>query len=226
MRAMILAAGRGARMGELTAQTPKPLLKFAGKYLIEYSIEALLNINVRDIVINISYLGEQIKMALGDGSRYGARFYYSEETEALETGGGIVEALPLLGDEPFIVLSADVITDYPLHHLPTRLTRLAHLVLVDNPSFHPRGDFCLRDQVVCREEVNNFTFGNIGIYHPELFVGCFPQKFRLGDLLLQAITEGCVTGEHYQGMWYNMGAPQDLTLASTQSLINTSDAAL
>lgn len=212
MRGMILAAGRGVRMGALTENTPKPLLKVAGRYLIEYSILALTRIGVRDIVINICYHADQIKEALGDGSRYNANIHYSEEEEALETGGGIFQALPLLGDQPFIVLSSDVITDYPLEKLPQNPEQLAHLVLVDNPVFHPMGDFCLAGSQIYLAIQNQFTFGNIGIYRPELFADCHPGKFRLGDLLKEAVKNSQVTGEHYRGVWYNMGTPEDLAI--------------
>ncbi|MEO8401159.1 MAG: N-acetylmuramate alpha-1-phosphate uridylyltransferase MurU [Gammaproteobacteria bacterium] len=210
MRGMILAAGRGERMGALTANTPKPLLKAAGLYLIEYSIFSLLKIGIEEIVINISYHGEQIKAALGDGERYGATFHYSEEPEALETGGGIFQALPLLGSEPFVVLSSDVATDYPLQKLPKEPDGLAHLILVDNPFFHPKGDFCLREKRLYRQTQNQFTFANVGVYRPELFIGCKPSKFRLGDVLIKAVERSDVTGEHYQGVWFNLGTPEEL----------------
>ena len=219
MRGMILAAGRGGRMGALTYDTPKPLIKALGNYLIEYSIFSLIKAGVRDIVINVSYHGEQIQAALGDGSRYGVHFHYSVELEALETGGGILQALPLLGDEPFIVLSSDVVTDYPLQTLPTHLDHLAHLVVVDNPHFHPRGDFCLnKGKLYCAEQ-NPFTFANIGIYRPELFADCKPGKFRLGEVIRRAITKSAITGEHYSGIWHNVGTPDDLSkvLALTSS---------
>ncbi len=210
MRGMILAAGRGQRMGGLTEQIPKPLLRVKNRYLIEYSIDSLTNIGVQDIVINVAYRGDQIKEALGDGSRYGARFYFSEEEQALETGGGILQALPLLGHQPFITLSCDVICDFALQNLPREPRGLAHLVVVENPLYHPRGDFCLRDDMLYLAEQNQFTFSNIGIYRPELFAGCQPGKFRLGDLLKQAILDGRVSGEVYHGNWHNVGTPMDL----------------
>lgn len=213
MRAMILAAGRGARMGALTAETPKPLLKVGARHLIEYSIASLINIGVRDIVINICYHREKIKAALGNGQRYGATFHYSEETEALETGGGILQALPLLGNEPFIVLSSDIVTEFPLQTLPQEPKGLAHLVLVNNLEQHPRGDFCLENNVIRRQENNQFTFANIGIYRPELFVDCQPGKFRLGDVLIKkALNSTQLTGEYYGGSWHNVGAAEDLAL--------------
>lgn len=210
MRAMILAAGRGQRMGALTDDTPKALLKAAGQYLIEYPLKALAKIGIQEIVINICYQREKIKSALGDGSRYGVEIHYSEEIEALETGGGIFQALPLLGNDPFIVLSCDVITNYFLQNLPRNPQYLAHIVLVDNPDFHPRGDFCLEgNRVYCGEE-NRLTFSNIGIYRPALFADCHPGKFRLGDVLIKAIRDGNVTGEHYQGYWQNLGTQAQL----------------
>lgn len=210
MRGMILAAGRGERMGMLTADVPKPLLRVNGSYLIEYSLRSLANAGIREIVINISYRGEQIKHALGDGSRYGVHIHYSEEITALETGGGIYQALPLLGSEPFIVLSCDVMTHFPLEKLPFNPVGLAHLVLVDNPVYHPVGDFCLRENQVYYGTGPTFTFGNIGVYRPELFAHSQPGKFRLGDLLREAIQQNKVTGEYYSGVWHNMGTPADL----------------
>lgn len=223
MRAMILAAGRGARMRELTTDTPKPLLKIGAHYLIEYSIASLVKIGVRDIVINVSYQGEKIKAALGNGQRYGATFHYSEEPEALETGGGIFQALQLLGDQPFIVLSSDVVTDFPLQQLPVEPQGLAHLVLVDNPHYHPCGDFCLDETSVQRRERNQFTFANIGVYRPELFAGCKAGKFRLGDILIKLANQhGTLTGEHYQGAWYNVGTPEDWQQLNSHSIFSIS----
>ncbi len=213
MRAMILAAGRGERMRSLTDQVPKPLLKVRGRYLIEYSIASLARIGVKDIVINLSYRGEQIKQALGQGERYGVTLHYSEESERLETGGGVFQALPMLGNNPFIVLSSDVVTDYPLQQLPSHPEKLAHLVLVDNPEFHPQGDFSLRGKEIYSGGSLTYTFANIGVYRPELFAACKPGKFRLGDLLKQAIEKQQVTGEHYQGIWHNLGTPEHLMVA-------------
>ena len=207
---MILAAGRGERMQALTSDTPKALLKVAGRYLIDYSIQALAKINIREIVINVCYQREKIKAALGDGSRYGVRIYYSEETDALETGGGIFHALPLLGSTPFIALSCDLVTDYPLENLLNHPKKLAHLVLVDNPSFHLRGDFSLNDQDVYEGGSKTLTFASIGVYQPSLFDGCRKERFRLGDLLKEAIAKQQVTGEYYNGCWHNIGTPDQL----------------
>lgn len=213
MRAMILAAGRGERMKALTETTPKPLLQVNGKYLIEYAIDNLRLAGVHDIVINVSWLANRIKSALGDGKQYGVNIAYSEEPERLETGGGITKALPLLGDDPFIVLSADVITDYPLKKLPQQPKGLAHLVLVDNPPFHPYGDFGLSDKHVDILSAPAYTFGNMGVYRPELFDGCRAEPFPLSQLLFPAIRKQQITGEYYKGVWYNVGTPEDLQQA-------------
>lgn len=209
MRGMILAAGRGTRMGSLTNDTPKALLKLKGHYLIEYSLMSLVKIGIKDIVINICYHGEQIKNALGNGDRYGVKIHYSEEVEALETGGGIFQALPLLGSDPFIVLSCDVVTDFPLQNLPKKPDGVAHLILVNNPPYHPVGDFCLKEKKVYYGNDQTYTFANVGIYRPELFANCKPGNFRLGTLLKEAIHQDKVTGENYRGIWHNLGAPSD-----------------
>lgn len=210
MRAMILAAGRGERMRHLTANTPKALLRVQGNYLIEYSLHALIKAGIQDIVINVCYLAEQIKTALGNGSKYGVNIIYSDEAIALETGGGIFKALPLLGSDPFIVLSCDVISDYSLKKLPVDPQKLAHLVMVDNPQFHPQGDFCLNGNSVAIGSGQTYTFSNIGIYRPELFSQCSPGIFRLGPLLKEEIMNGQVTGEYYNGYWENLGTPAQL----------------
>lgn len=211
MRGMILAAGRGGRMGHLTDQAPKPLIKIGDRLLIEYSIDNLAKIGVTDIVINVSYRSDQIKSTLGNGARYGVAIEYSEEATALETGGGIVKALPLLGTDPFIVLSADIITDYPLQQLPQNLTALAHLILVDNPAFHPEGDFCLKGTHVCYAAGMTYTYANIGVYRPALFQEInFPHKFPLGALLKQAVMQEKISGEHFSGVWHNIGTEEDL----------------
>jgi MurNAc alpha-1-phosphate uridylyltransferase len=213
MRGMILAAGRGTRMGDLTRAVPKPLLKMNGHYLIDYSLYSLAKIGVLDVVVNICYQAEMIKKALGNGARYGVNIIYSEEEVALETGGGIMQALPLLGDEPFVVLSCDIVTDYPLQNLPRAPLSLAHIVLVDNPVYHPKGDFCLYGQRVYHGKGKTLTFGNIGVYQPALFGGYAPGHLRLGEVLKKEITQQKISGEHYQGLWYNIGSPEDLALA-------------
>jgi MurNAc alpha-1-phosphate uridylyltransferase len=215
MRAMILAAGRGLRMGSLTKNTPKSLLKVGKKHLIEYSIESLVNIGITEIVINISFQREMIKQTLGNGERYGAKLFFSEEETPLETGGGIYQALPLLGNEPFIVLSSDIITHFPLHALPKQPEKLAHVVLVDNPDYHPKGDFALQNKEVTLEGSPMLTFSNISVLTPALFKNCNPGHFRLGDLLKSAVASGQVTGEHSQHLWFNLGTPSELEKASS-----------
>ncbi len=212
MKAIILAAGRGERMRPLTDQTPKPLLKVAGKTLIEYHIAALVLAGINEIVINHAWLGAQIEDHLGDGSRYHANIQYSPEGgQALETGGGIYHALPLLGNAPFIVVNADIWTDYPFNHLPTSLNSLAHLVLVPNPSFNSAGDFALCDDGIRNNGSPQYTFSGIAVYHPRFFEDCSSGKFPLAPVLRRAADEGHVSGEIYNGQWFDVGTPQRLT---------------
>lgn len=209
MKAMILAAGRGERMRPLTDHTPKPLLKVADKALIEYHIEGLVRAGFADIIINHAWLGEQFEQVLGNGERYGARLAYSPEgTTALETGGGIFKALPLLGTGPFVVVNGDVWTDYPFAQLPRTMTTLAHLVLVPNPPQHPHGDFFFADGALRENGTAKFTFSGIGMYRAELFTGCRPGAFPLAPLLRAAIAQGRANGELYAGAWYDIGTPE------------------
>jgi MurNAc alpha-1-phosphate uridylyltransferase len=211
MKAMILAAGRGERMRPLTDHTPKPLLPVGGKRLIEYHLEGLVAAGFNDIVINHAHLGAQIEAALGDGSGYGAKLHYSPEPPgALETGGGIFQALPLLGDGCFVVVNGDVWTDYPFSQLPRQLAGLAHLVLVDNPPQHPHGDFALSAGKVQSEAIEKLTFSGIGVYHPALFHTCQPGAFPLAPLLRNAMQAGQISGEHYRGAWHDIGTPERL----------------
>ena len=213
MKAMILAAGRGERMRPLTDSVPKPLLPAGGKPLIRFHIDALAASGVCDIVINIAWLGEKIRDALGDGSGYGACIHYSDEgDEALETGGGIFNALPLLGEQPFVVVSGDVWSDYPLGQLASRLGEndLAHFVLVRNPDYHRRGDFGLRDGRVV-DDGERLTYANIGVFRPEFFAGCKAGKFPLAPVMRERIREGRVSGEFHAGRWFNLGTPTQLS---------------
>ena len=211
MRAMILAAGRGERMMDLSLHTPKPLIRVAGKYLIEHSLLNLKHAGIHEVVINVCYLKNQIQEALGDGSQYGIKIHYSEEVERLETGGGIFQALPLLGHQPFLVMSCDIITDYPLQKLNVNLDGLAHLIMVKNPLYHAQGDYGLIENKLTLHTEPKFTFANIGIYHPALFANCNPGHFRLTNVLNPAIKAHQVTGELYQGKWHNIGTPADIT---------------
>lgn len=211
MKAMILAAGRGERMRPLTAATPKPLLRAGGKALIEYHLEALARAGLREVVVNVGHLGGQIEAALGDGVRYGVRIQYSREDAAiLDTGGGILNALPLLGDAPFLVVNGDVYVDYPFGQLPAAPAGLAHLVLVPNPPQHPGGDFALRDGRVIDEDESRLTFSGIGVYRPQLFADCRPGVFPLAPLLRRAMAAGQVSGERYDGRWWDIGTPARL----------------
>ena len=211
MKAMILAAGRGERMRPLTDTTPKPLLPVGGKPLMQYHIEALAAAGIRDIVINLAWLGQQIRDAVGDGSQFGVRIRYSDEGDsALETGGGIVEALPLLGAE-FLVVSGDVWTDYCLGDAPGALkaSDVAHFVMVPNPDFHARGDFALQgDRLV--KDGERYTYANIGVFRAEFFAGCQRGRFPLAPLMHEWIAKGRVSGELHTGRWCNVGTPAQL----------------
>jgi MurNAc alpha-1-phosphate uridylyltransferase len=210
MKAMILAAGRGERMRPLTDTTPKPLLKVGGKALIEYTIESLVRAGFRELVINHAHLGAQIEAFLGDGARYGATIEWSREPHgALDTGGGIRQALPLLG-ERFVVVNADIWTDFPFARLHTVTAGLAHLVLVNNPPQHPEGDFRLNGERVEAEGTPKLTFSGIGLYRRDLFQSCPEGKFPLAPLLRAAMACGAVNGEHYTGLWQDIGTPERL----------------
>lgn len=211
MRAMILAAGRGERMRPLTDLRPKPLLKVGGRALIEYHLLALRAIGIEEIVINHAWLGAMIEQALGDGARYGVRIEYSPEPAGgLETGGGIYQALPLLGTGPFIIVNADIWTDYSFQSLPKEPDGLAHLVLVNNPPHNPGGDFCLQGAKLVDDSSVRLTYSGIGVYRPELFAACQPGRFPLAPLLRQSIRQGLISGEHYPGRWFDIGTPERL----------------
>ncbi len=212
MKAMILAAGRGERMRPLTDAMPKPLLPVAGKPLLQHHIEALVGAGIRDIVINLAWKGEMIRNAMRDGTRLGARISYSDEgAEALETGGGVFKALPLLGDDSFLVVSGDIWTDYPLSQAAAALapSDVAHFVLVPNPQFHQRGDFGLRMGRLTQDGETH-TYANIGVFRPEFFAGCKAGRFALAPLMHEWIAKGRVSGELYQGRWHNVGTPEQL----------------
>ena len=209
MKAMILAAGRGERMGALTDRVPKPLLEVGGRPLIEHQVLRLAAAGHRDIVVNLAWLGEQIAARLGDGSAYGVRIRYSREPEgALDTGGGIGRALPLLGEERFAVVNSDVWSDYPFERLPGAGAGDAHIVLVDNPPHHPGGDFALApDGTVIEAERGRLTFSGIGCYHPRLFAERANARFPLVAVLRDAIAAGTLSGEHHRGEWIDVGTP-------------------
>jgi MurNAc alpha-1-phosphate uridylyltransferase len=217
MKAIVLAAGRGERLRPITDTTPKPLVPVAGKPLIVYHLEALARAGIRDVVINLSWLPDKLRTALRDGSDYGVRISYTDEGPvALETGGGIFNAIQLLGPGPFLVVNGDTFTDIDFAALKagadadTRAGALARLVLVPNPTQHPRGDFGLEGARVVERETERFTYSGVGVYWPEFFEGCTPGKFPLLPLFKRAIAAGGLRGELFKGEWNDVGTPQRL----------------
>ena len=227
MRALVFAAGLGERMRPLTDATPKPLLVAGGKPLIAWHLERLSALGVRDVVVNTSWLAAQFPQVLGDGSHWGLKLHFIHEGDTpLETGGGMHNALPLLcgeDDTPFLAINGDIWCDHPLATLAVAPRRAAHLVLVDNPSHHPKGDFMLEpDGAVAAEGTPKLTFSGIGVYRRALFDGWRnvigdrpgvegqPPRFPIAPLLRAAMARGAVTGEHYRGRWTDVGTPQRL----------------
>jgi MurNAc alpha-1-phosphate uridylyltransferase len=216
---MVLAAGRGERMRPLTDRDPKPLLRVGGKRLIEYHLERLAAGGFEQIVINTGWLGDRLEPALGTGERYGLSITYSHERpEALETGGGIFHALPLLGAAPFLLVNGDVWTDIDFGALrrDPPAGALAHLVFVPNPPQHARGDFVLENGRVSEGEGARYTYSGIGILRPEFFAGCQGGKFPLLPLLRAAIARDALTGELHSGQWYDIGTPERLAALDRQ----------
>jgi N-acetyl-alpha-D-muramate 1-phosphate uridylyltransferase len=207
--AMILAAGRGERMRPLTDSCPKPLLKAGGKRLIEWQIEGLVKAGIRRIVINHAWLGEQFEIALGNGKRYDCELIYSAEPTALETAGGIAYALPLLGSAPFLVVSGDIYTNFNFKALPHDLNgNIAHLVLVNNPSYNPNGDMGLANGLIQVQDEHKLTYANIGVFSPALFQTLDPHtKHKLFPWLYG---QGSISGELSTAIWHNVGTPQQL----------------
>ena len=212
MQVMILAAGRGERMRPLTDATPKPLLKAAGKSLIVHTIEQLVCAGFTDLVINHAYLGEQIEMALGDGSQFGATIRYSPEGKnGLETAGGIIHALPMMKDAPFLVVNGDIATNFPFATLKNQPVDFAHLVLVPNPKHHEKGDFHIdSNQYLSMTGTERFTFSGIGLYSPEFFKTAPRNSTKLAPLLRDAMRENRITGELFEGFWMDIGTPERL----------------
>lgn len=226
MKALIFAAGRGERMRPLSDSTAKPLLAAGGKRLVEWQIEALARAGIVEFVINTAHLADQIERTLGDGRALGVRIVYSREGDhaehALETRGGIVHALPLLGQAPFVAVSGDIVTGFDYERLrePAREIaagqRDAHLVLVDNPTYHPRGDdMGLRDGSIVFD-APRLTYANIAVFAPRLFAGVAPGKTKLFPWLYAFARAGRVSGELYRGAWFNVGTPQDLAQLDQQ----------
>ncbi|MEN1958991.1 N-acetylmuramate alpha-1-phosphate uridylyltransferase MurU [Luteimonas sp. MJ246] len=228
MKALVFAAGLGERMRPLTDHTPKPLLQAGGKPLIAWHLEKLAAAGVRDVAINTSWLASQFPQLLGDGSRWGLRLHYAHEGDTpLETGGGMLHALALLGDAPFIAVNGDVWCDLDFRRLPDAPTGDAHLVLVDNPDHHPRGDFTLdADGCVHAGDTPRLTFSGIGVYRPSLLHGwrdvigdapgadARPPRFKLAPLLRAAMARGAIRGEHHRGHWTDVGTPERLDALS------------
>ncbi|MBM3351368.1 MAG: nucleotidyltransferase family protein [Betaproteobacteria bacterium] len=211
MRAMILAAGRGERMRPLTDHTPKPLLPVGGKPLIVWHLERLAQAGIQEIVINHAHLGGQIEELLGDGSRWNVHIQYSPEGTALETAGGIANALPLLGDAPFLVVNGDVFTDMGFSDLHLSPGNVAHLMLISNPPQHLQGDFAFEAGRILTDGAQKLTFSGVGVYHPVLFEGIKRgESARLAPLLRDAIAANKVSAQHYQGVWHDVGTPERL----------------
>jgi len=221
--ALIFAAGLGERMRPLTDTTPKPLLHVGGKLLIVWHLEKLAAIGVRDVVVNVSWLADRFAPALGDGSRWGLRLHWSHEgAPPLETGGGMLHALHLLGDAPFIAVNGDIWTDFDFARLPGEPDGDAHLVLVDNPAHNPGGDFALDGAQVASDGADRLTFSGIGVYRPALLSGwrdiigdvpgveAEPPRFKLAPVLRAAMARGRVSGEHHAGRWTDVGTPARL----------------
>jgi len=211
MKAMILAAGRGERMRPLTDTTPKPLLKINQHRLIEHHIFNLKSAGITELVINTAWLADQIHQHLGDGSNYGVSIQYSDEGQALETGGGINKAIPLLGDDYFLVVNGDVWCDYNFKTLPELNTNyLAHLVLVNNPEQHPEGDFSIDNNLLSNSNTDKKTYSGIGLFRPELFIGQTEKRFPLAPILREAADNKKISAEFYPGCWYDIGTPERL----------------
>ena len=223
MKAMVLAAGEGRRMKPLTDVAPKPLLTVAGRPLIEHHIVGLRDAGVTEIVVNVSYLGQQLVEFLGDGSRWGIELTVSKEAEPLETAGGILQALPSLGDQPFLLVNGDIYTDFPFATLKqvSLIAGGGYLVLVPNPLHHPEGDFCLNGQRLASVEdapsaggsaasIQSLTYSGIGLYDPQLFAAEAPGKKPLRPLLDRAVAGELLQGELYAGVWEDIGTPERL----------------
>ncbi|RYY03458.1 MAG: nucleotidyltransferase family protein [Gammaproteobacteria bacterium] len=222
-KAMILAAGLGQRMRPLTDTLPKPMLQVGGKPLLQYHLEALASAGIQEVIINLAYLGEKIREFAGNGERFSLTIRYSEEPEPLETAGALLHALPLLGDEPFILVNGDVWTDYPLIALANHLLKVdedAHLVLVPNPEFHPNGDFSPNavGQLEDNPQLEKFTFAGLSVIHPRL-ITTYPQKrrkFPLVDALRYGIAKQRISAEVHRGAWSDVGTPERLVELDSQ----------
>jgi MurNAc alpha-1-phosphate uridylyltransferase len=222
LKAIILAAGVGERMRPLTDHTPKPLLRVAGMPLIEHHILHLVSAGITELVINVSHLAQQIMDYCGSGERWGVSISYSPEDEPLETAGGIYQAMPLLGDAPFMVVNGDIWIDYPFAQLARYLLRsgeTAHLVMVDNPAQHPQGDFKLDDEGLVRflePGSTGLTYAGVGIYTPAFLAGMAPGKLPLRPLLDAAISSSSLGARYFTGHWADVGTPERLQALDEQ----------
>ncbi len=215
MKCMLLAAGLGERLRPITDTIPKPLVEIAGKPLIEYHLENLANAGYKEIVINLSHLGQLIEQHLGNGSRFGLSIEYSWEREKpLETAGGIIQALPLLGEKPFLVMNADIWCNHSLSFAKLSNEKLAHLVLVNNPEHNPKGDFAYEFGKIYNSGENYLTFSGIGIYRPELFNNLSTGKLALAPILRKKIDQQHVTAEYFTGDWFDIGTKERLLQAA------------
>jgi len=211
MKAMILAAGRGERLRPLTDTLPKPLIKIAGKSLIEHHIENLAKAGIEEIIINTAWLAEKIHQQLTDGSKYGISIIYSDEGDALETAGGIINALPLLGNEPFLVVNSDIWCDFDFSTLAElSADRQAHLVLVNNPAHHPEGDFALSDGLIKNTGQTMYTYSGIGIYHPDFFSAQKKGASPLAPIIREKCEQNLVSGQYHAGRWTDVGTVERL----------------
>ncbi len=211
MKAMILAAGRGERLRPLTDTTPKPLIKVAGKSLIEYHLDNLAKAGINEIIINTAWLAEKIHKELGDGSKYNVSIQYSDEGEALETAGGIIKALPLLGDEPFLVVNGDIWCDYNFSELPNLdEDKQAHLILIENPPHNQKGDFGLSENSIKNTSKKMYTFSGIGIYSTYFFSGQKQGAAPLAPIIRNKCEKNLVSGEIYIGRWTDVGTTERL----------------
>lgn len=211
MKAMILAAGRGERLRPLTDEIPKPLIKVAGKSLIEYHLLNLVSAGIKEIIINTAWLAEKIHQQLGDGSNYGITIQYSDEGEALETAGGIVNALPLLGNKPFLVVNGDIWCDFNFSELiPLKPGEQAHLILVNNPGHNQKGDFALQDNLIKNTGETMHTYSGIGLYSAEFFAEQNAGIVSLAPIIRNKCENDLVSGQFYDGRWTDVGTIERL----------------
>ncbi len=217
MKAMILAAGRGERLRPLTDELPKPLIKVAGKSLIEYHIENLADAGFKEVIINTAWLAHKIHQQLGDGSKYSVSITYSDEGEALETAGGIINAFPLLGDDAFLVVNGDIWCDFDFSTLPELTADIqAHLVLVKNPPHNLKGDFALQDKLIKNTGESMATYSGIGIFNPVFFAAQKKGISPLAPIIREKCEQDLVSGQYHAGRWTDVGSLERLQQLEAQ----------